>query len=68
MMSQNGERQGGVALGQPGKIACLLSGNFSLHEVMPDRSLRTVRAPAAQSPYNRLTEIMGEMQRYACPN
>jgi hypothetical protein len=67
-MSQHADRQGGVAVGQPGKIACLLSGNFSLHEVMPDRSLRTVRAPRAESPYARLSEVMGEMERYACPN
>lgn len=67
-MSQHGERQGGVAVGQPGKIACLLSGNFSLHEVMADRSLRTVRSPRSESPYARLADVMVEMERYACPN
>lgn len=66
-MSEHTDRQG-TALSKPGKIACLLAGNFSLHEVMPDRSLRAVRAPADANPYGNLEELMGEMAPYACPN
>jgi hypothetical protein len=46
-VSEGAERRFGGKGEKPGKIASLLAGDFSLHEVMPDGSLRCVRAPTS---------------------
>lgn len=46
-MIEGAERRFGGKGERPGKIASLLAGDFSLHEVMSDGSLRCVRAPAS---------------------
>lgn len=62
-MGEHGDPRSAAAVERRRKIACLLSGDFSLHEVMPDRSLRVVRSPRAEGSHRRLAETARDAER-----